>query len=94
VLSTFRGRSSRDNKTFQSQLRCSGDPVKDDDTHYRIKVEIPQEIAASDYKIAWVNVAADNFVGHQYSDLPNLAPVTIIDPKQVEFSPIKKLEVK
>jgi hypothetical protein len=37
---------------FGRQVRCAGAPTKDDDTHYRVKVEIPQVIAAGDYKLA------------------------------------------
>jgi hypothetical protein len=82
---------------FIQSLRCSGQPIKDDDTHYRVKVgDIPQDIAAGDYKIAWINVAVDGQASHQYQgpDLPSLAPVAITNPKHLEFSPIKKLEVK
>jgi hypothetical protein len=81
---------------FPGQLRCSGQPTKDDDTHYRVKVEIPDEIAAGDYKVSWINVATSNLVGHQYNgaNLPVLSPVTVIDRRHVDFSPIKKLEVK
>jgi hypothetical protein len=82
---------------FVQNLRCSGQPIKDDDTHYRVKVgDIPQDIAAGDYKIAWITVAVDGEAAHQYQgpDLPNLAPVAITNPKHLEFSPIKKLEVK
>lgn len=81
---------------FTRQFRCTGDPTKDDDTHYRIKVQIPEDIAAGEYKISWISVAEDNFVAHQYSgaELPSLAPVSVLDPKHLEFSPIKQLEVK
>jgi hypothetical protein len=82
---------------FVQQLRCSGSPMKDDDTHYRIKVgDLPPDIAAGDYKIAWINVSVDGDVGHQYrdSELPTLAPVTVSNPRHLEFSPIKKLETK
>jgi hypothetical protein len=58
--------------------------------------DIPQDIAAGDYKIAWINVAVDGEAGHQYQglELPSLAPITVSNPKHLEFSPIKKLEVK
>ncbi len=82
---------------FVQQLRCSGQLIKDDDTHYRVKVgDIPQDIAAGDYKIDWITVAVDGEASHQYRgpDLPSLAPVAVINPKHLEFSPIKKLEVK
>jgi hypothetical protein len=83
-------------ESFVQSLSCSNPPTKDDDTHYRIKVDIPEDIAAGDYKIAWLNVSAVGGALHQYQvpDLPNLAPVTIANPKHLEFSPIKKLEVK
>jgi hypothetical protein len=82
---------------FVQQLRCAGAPIKDDDTHYRVKVgDIPQDIMAGDYKIAWINVALDGEAAHSYQgpNLPDLAPVAITNPKHLEFSPIKKLEVK
>lgn len=82
---------------FVTQLRCSGAPIKDDDTHYRIKVgDIPQDIMAGDYKVVWITVAVDGEASHSYQgpDLPSLAPVAITNPKHLEFSPIKKLEVK
>jgi hypothetical protein len=82
---------------FVRQLRCSGTPIKDDDTHYRIKVgDFPQDIGAGDYKIQWISVAVDGDVAHQYqgSELPNLAPVAVSNPKHLEFSPIKKLEIR
>jgi hypothetical protein len=82
---------------FARQLRCSGTPVRDDDTHYRVKVgDFPQDIAAGDYKIQWISVAVDAEVAHQYqgSELPNLAPVAVSNPRHLEFSPIKKLEIK
>jgi len=82
---------------FVQQLRCSGPPIKDDATHYRVKVgDIPQDIMAGDYKINWITVAVDGEASHSYQgpNLPSLAPVTITNPKHLEFSPIKKLEVK
>lgn len=82
---------------FVRQLRCSGAPIKDDDTHFRIKVgDIPQDVAAGDYKITWITVAVDGEAAHSYQgpDLPNLAAVAIANLKHLEFSPIKKLEVK
>jgi hypothetical protein len=82
---------------FVRQLRCSGTPVKDDDTHYRVKVgDFPEDIAAGDYKIQWISVAVDGEVAHQYqgSELPSLPPVTVSNPRHLEFSPIKKLEIK
>ena len=81
---------------FVQSLGCSNPPMKDADTHYRVRVDIPQDIAAGDYKIAWMNVAVVGEAFHRYQgpDLPNLAPVAITNPKHLEFSPIKKLEVK
>jgi hypothetical protein len=82
---------------FVQQLRCSGPPTKDDATHYRVKVgDIPQDIMAGDYKINWITVAVDGEASHSYQGptLPSLAPVMITNPKHLEFSPIKKLEVK
>lgn len=81
---------------FVRQLRCTGEPVKDDDTHYRVKVDIPEDVAAGAYTLAWVSVAVDNYAAHSYSgpELPSLAPISISDPKHLEFSPIKKLETK
>jgi hypothetical protein len=93
----LQGAAKPGQEDFEKQLRCSGSPIKDDDTHYRIKVgDIPQDIATGDYKIVWINVALDREVGHQYegSELPSLAPVAVSNPKQLEFSPIKKLDVK
>ena len=83
-------------ENFVQSLSCSNPPTKDDDTHYRVKVDIPEDVAAGDYKIAWLNVTAVGGALHQYQgpDLPNLAPVAITNPKHLEFSPIKKLEVK
>jgi hypothetical protein len=80
---------------FGRQVRCAGAPTKDDDTHYRVKVESPQVIAAGDYKIGWITVSVDN-IAHQYqgTGLPTLAPVTVTNPKHQEFSPIEKLEIK
>jgi hypothetical protein len=80
---------------FGQQLGCSGAPIKDDDTHYRVKVDVPQNIAAGDYKINWINVGVDE-VAHQYrgSNLPSLAPMPVSNPKHLEFSPIRKLEIK
>jgi len=82
---------------FVRQLRCAGTPIKDDDTHYRVKVgDFPEDIAAGDYKIQWISVAVDGEAAHQYqgSELPSLPPVTVSNPRRLEFSPIKKLEIK
>jgi hypothetical protein len=91
----LQGAAKPGQEDFTKEFRCSGPPIKDDDTHYREKVDIPQEIAAGDYKISWINVSVDN-VGHQYegTGLPTLAPVTVSNPKHLEFSPIEKLEIK
>jgi len=81
---------------FVKLLRCSGEPVKDDDTHYRVKVDIPEDAAAGEYTLAWISVAADNYAAHSYSgsELPSLAPISVSNPKHLEFSPIKQLETK
>jgi len=38
----------------------------------------------------------DGETAHQYDEaqLPKLAPVSVSNPKKLEFSPIKKLDVK
>ncbi len=77
---------------FVRQLRCSGPPIKDDDTHYRVKVgDLPQDIAAGDYKIGWINVSVDGEAAHQYqgSELPNLAPVSVSNPKHWSFHQLR-----
>jgi hypothetical protein len=51
---------------FVQSLRCTGQPIKDDDLHYRIRVGIPQDIAEGEYKIAWINVAVDGEATHGY----------------------------
>jgi len=82
---------------FEKTLRCSGAPIKDDDTHYRIKVgDFPQDIADGDYRVVWISVSLDGETAHQYDEaqLPKLAPVSVSNPKKLEFSPIKKLDVK
>ena len=84
-------------KDFVKELRCSGELVKDDDSHYHAKVgDFPPDIAAGDYKIVWIAISIDGDVAHQYrdSELPTLAPVIVNNPKHLEFSPIKKLETK
>jgi hypothetical protein len=81
---------------FNKQLRCSGLPTKDDEIHYRIKVEVPEGIATGPYAVQWISVAPDDFVSHQYlkTDLPALTPVEVTNPKHLEFPPIKKLEIR
>jgi len=82
---------------FVKTLTCSGGPIKDDDQHYRIKVgDIPQDIAAGDYKLVWINVSLIGEAVHRYegADLPTLAAVSVSNPKRLEFSPIKNLETK
>jgi len=94
---TLEGTPKPGQEDFVRQLRCSGTPIKDDDTHYRVKVgDFPEDIAAGDYKIQWISVAVDGEVAHQYqgSELPSLAAVAISNPRHLEFSPIKKLEIK
>jgi hypothetical protein len=80
---------------FKNNLRCSGEPTKEDDKHYHIKVNVPAEIAEGDYKIAWINVTVENIL-HQYGSaaLPSLDPVPVTNRKHVEFSPIKNLDTK
>lgn len=81
---------------FGKNIYCSGPPTKDDDTHYRVTVKIPPlNIAAGDYSVAGIDVEIGG-VTHPYRErsLPNLAPVPISNPAHLNFSPIKKLEVK
>lgn len=93
---SLQGATKPGQEDFVRTLNCSGAPVKDDDTHYRVKVgDIPQNIAEGNYKVETIGVGVDG-VGHSYqgSALPNLAPVAVSNPKHLEFSPIKKLEIK
>jgi hypothetical protein len=81
---------------FAKNVYCSGPPTKEDDTHYRVKVSIPSSnIAGGDYNVVEIDVVIDG-VTHPYhgQSLPTLAPVPISDPAHLNFSPIKKLEVK
>jgi hypothetical protein len=80
---------------FQNQVSCEGNPVKDDDKNYHIKVGIPQGIADGDYKVTHIGMSIGNAT-HQYEgkDLPNPPQVTITNHEHLKFSDIKKLEVK
>lgn len=81
---------------FGKNVYCSGPPTKDDDTHYRVTVKIPAlNIAAGDYNVAEIDVEIGG-VTHPYKgqNLPTFAPVPISNPAHLNFSPIKKLEVK
>lgn len=79
---------------FNRGLACSGPPIKTDETHYAVKVDVPMDIAAGDYVINSIGVLVDD-VSHPYTgtQLPSLSPVRVENPKHVEFSPLKKLEV-
>jgi len=92
----LRGSAKPGQEDFVKSLRCTGSPVKDDDKHYHMKVAIPQDVAEGDYDLVWISVAVDAETSHQYQapQLPSLAPVKITNPKKLEFSPIKKLDVK
>jgi hypothetical protein len=81
---------------FVRNVYCNGPPTKDDDTHYRVTVNIPSsDIAAGDYNVAQIAVEVSGVL-HPYNgqSLPTLAPVPIGNPAHLKFSPIKKLEVK
>jgi hypothetical protein len=81
---------------FNRGMNCSGPPTKDDDTHYRVKVNVPEGIATGSYEIQWISMAQDDFVAHSYpkAALPALAPVEVVNPKHLEFPPIRKLEIR
>lgn len=99
IACTFQlqGTAKPGQEDFVKQLNCGGTPEKIDDTHYQEKVgDIPQDIAEGDYKLEYINVVVDGQAVHSYRGpaLPNLAPVSVSNPKHLEFSAIKKLETK
>jgi hypothetical protein len=83
-------------ENFGQSLNCSGDPKREDDTHYSATVIVPSStIAEGNYELREIDISIGSATRpYNAQNLPTLAPVHIHNSEHLDFSPIKKLETK